>query len=229
MPAAGGPAPQRRVNDLPEPTWRLLLGRGLPQFALEAVVPVLAFYAGLQAAGLAAGILATSVVSIAIAVRLVRRGRDVSLVALGVVFVAIQAAVGLVSGSTTAYLAQPVVFRHWRVRHAVQRRRRRYRSRVDGSMRGGERRARLGRSRRSPRFAARNDVPRGQAPGAPEGPGTTLGRGAFDRLWRRHRHADATSATGFRAGGASSGSGTAWASTSTAVSSANVVPCAVRT
>ena len=110
MPAAGGPAPQRRVADLTEPTWRLLLGRGLPQFALEAVVPVLAFYAGLQAAGLAAGILATSVVSIAIAVGLVRRGRDVSLVALGVVFVAIQAAVGLVSGSTTVYLAQPVVF-----------------------------------------------------------------------------------------------------------------------
>jgi uncharacterized protein DUF3159 len=110
VPAAGGPAPRRRVTDLPEPTWRLLLGRGLPQFALEAVVPVLAFYAGLQAAGLAAGIIATSVVSVAIAAGLVRRGRDVSLVALGVVFVAIQAAAGLVSGSTTVYLAQPVVF-----------------------------------------------------------------------------------------------------------------------
>ena len=31
-----------RLNELPEPTWQLLLRRGLPQFAFEGLVPVLA-------------------------------------------------------------------------------------------------------------------------------------------------------------------------------------------
>jgi len=31
------------VTDLPDPTWRLLLSRGLPTFALEGVLPVLVF------------------------------------------------------------------------------------------------------------------------------------------------------------------------------------------
>jgi len=31
------------VNELPDPTWRLLLGRGLPLFAAEGVLPVLVF------------------------------------------------------------------------------------------------------------------------------------------------------------------------------------------
>ena len=34
-----------RLGDLPEPTWRSMLERGLPQFAGEAVAPVLLLYA----------------------------------------------------------------------------------------------------------------------------------------------------------------------------------------
>jgi hypothetical protein len=41
---------------------------------------------------------------------LVRTGRDTGVVALGVVFVLVQAGVALAAHSTTVYLAQPVVF-----------------------------------------------------------------------------------------------------------------------
>ena len=108
--APGTPAAPGRLADLPDPTWRLMLSRGLPQFVLEAVVPVLAFYAAWRAYGLGAGIAASTVASIAIAVVILRRGKNVELVALGLVFVLLQAAVALVSHSTTVYLAQPVVF-----------------------------------------------------------------------------------------------------------------------
>ena len=110
MHAPGAPAAPSRLAELPDPTWRLLLGRGLPQFAVEAIGPVLAFYAAWRLWGLAAGILGATVVSLALAAVLLRRGGDVGVVALGAVFVVIQAVVGLVSHSATVYLAQPVVF-----------------------------------------------------------------------------------------------------------------------
>jgi hypothetical protein len=72
--------------------------------------PVLAFYAGWRGFGLGGGILAATVASLAVAAVLLRRGSEASLVALGVIFVAIQAIVGLASRSETLYLAQPVVF-----------------------------------------------------------------------------------------------------------------------
>jgi hypothetical protein len=106
---AGTPIAPGRLADLPDPTWRSILGRGLPQFAAEAVLPVLVFYAAWSLAGLAAGIAAATVVSLALAVVLIRRKRDVTLVAVGVAFVIVQAVVGLASGSTTVYLAQPVL------------------------------------------------------------------------------------------------------------------------
>ena len=106
---AGAPL-AAQLNALPEPSWRLLLGRGLPQFALEAVVPVAVFYAAWSAAGLMTGIVASTACSLVLAALLVQRGRDAGLVAVGALFVLIQAAVGLVSGSTTVYLAQPVLF-----------------------------------------------------------------------------------------------------------------------
>jgi intracellular septation protein A len=87
-----------------------MLGRGLPQFVLEAVVPVVVFYAAWRAGGLAAGIAVSTVCSIAIAAYLVRSGRDAGVVLLGVAFVLIQAGVALAAHSTTVYLAQPVVF-----------------------------------------------------------------------------------------------------------------------
>ena len=109
MVRAAGTPPAGDLTDLPEPTWRLMLARGLPQFAAEAVAPVLVFYAVWRLAGLGAGILVSSAVSIVLAAVLVHRGRDVGLVVVGAVFVLIQGAVGLASHSATVYLAQPVV------------------------------------------------------------------------------------------------------------------------
>jgi intracellular septation protein A len=107
--AAGTPTAPSRLEDLPDPTWRSILGRGLPQFAAEAVLPVLVFYGAWRVAGLGAGIAAGTVVSLALAAVLVRRGRDVTLVAIGAVVIVIQGLVGLASHSTTVYLAQPVL------------------------------------------------------------------------------------------------------------------------
>ena len=106
---AGTPLAQTQLDDLPPPTWRSLVARGVPQFAAEALLPVAAFYAGWRLYGLAAGIGVSAIVSIALAAVLIRRGREVGLVAVGAAFVVIQAVVGLVSGSATVYLAQPVV------------------------------------------------------------------------------------------------------------------------
>ncbi|MDX6450332.1 MAG: hypothetical protein QOH16_381 [Gaiellaceae bacterium] len=106
---AGTPLAPDRVADLPEPTWGSMLGRGLPQFAGEAVAPVLVFFGVWKAAGLGPAIAASTVVYLALAVVVLRRGRDVRLIAIGALFVVIQAIVGLVSHSATVYLAQPVV------------------------------------------------------------------------------------------------------------------------
>jgi hypothetical protein len=107
--AAGTTAAPGSLESLPDPTWRLTLGRGLPQFAGEAVGPVLVFYAAWKLGGLTAGIVASAVLSLSLALWLVRRGKDTALVALGALVVAIQAAVGLSSHHATLYLAQPVV------------------------------------------------------------------------------------------------------------------------
>jgi hypothetical protein len=107
--SAGTPLAPGRLEDLPEPTWASMLGRGLPQFMGEAVAPVLVFFGVWKAAGLGAAIAASTVVYLVLAVLLLRRGRDVALIAIGAVFVVIQAIVGLASHSATVYLAQPVV------------------------------------------------------------------------------------------------------------------------
>jgi hypothetical protein len=68
-----------------------------------------AFYLGLQLGGLATGIVAATALSLAIYVFERRAGRDALLVRLSLGFVVVQAVVGLVSHSTTVYLAQPVL------------------------------------------------------------------------------------------------------------------------
>jgi hypothetical protein len=87
-----------------------MLARGLPQFAAEAVLPVLVFYGAWRAWGLAAGIGASTVVSVVLAALLLAKGRNVAVVALGATFAVIQALVALAAHSATVYLAQPVVF-----------------------------------------------------------------------------------------------------------------------
>ena len=95
--------------DLPDPTWSMLARRGLPVVAVEGVVPILVFYGAWRAGGLAAGIVAATVVSSAVVWWQLRRGHEATIAKLTLVFLVVQAAVGLVSGSATVYLAQPVV------------------------------------------------------------------------------------------------------------------------
>lgn len=97
------------MSELPEPTWRMLLARGLPTFALEGFVPVLAFYTAWHAAGLAAGIVASTAAAALVVLIQLRRGCDVALAAATGVFIAIQAVVALAAHSATVYLAQPVL------------------------------------------------------------------------------------------------------------------------
>jgi Protein of unknown function (DUF3159) len=97
------------MTELPEPTWRMLLARGLPTFALEGFVPVLAFYTAWHAAGLAAGIVASAATAALVVLIQLRRGCDVALAAATGVFIAIQAVIALAAHSATVYLAQPVL------------------------------------------------------------------------------------------------------------------------
>jgi Protein of unknown function (DUF3159) len=78
-------------------------------FAVEGFVPLLAFYVTLTAAGLAPAIVASTAVCAAIIVWQLRRGHEVGVGIATLVFLLIQAAVGLASDSATVYLAQPVV------------------------------------------------------------------------------------------------------------------------
>ena len=102
-PASGGLTP------LPEPSWRLLLGRGLPTFALEGFLPILVFYAAWRAGGLLVGIAASAGVAAVVVIGQLRRGLDVALAGAALLFILIQALVALVADSATVYLAEPVL------------------------------------------------------------------------------------------------------------------------
>ncbi len=82
---------------------------GLPGFLREGFLPLGAFYLGLKLEGLAAGIVASTLASFLIYLYERRAGRDALLVRLSLGFVIVQSAVGLLSHSTTVYLAQPVL------------------------------------------------------------------------------------------------------------------------
>ena len=97
------------MSELPEPTWRMLLGRGLPNFALEGFLPILVFYAVWREAGLAAGVVASALAAGVVVLVQLRRGLDVALAAAAGVFIVIQASVALLTHSETVYLAQPVL------------------------------------------------------------------------------------------------------------------------
>ena len=83
--------------------------RGLPTFAVEGLAPILVFYVVWNVAGLVPAILAATALSGAIVIWLVRRGQSGALAVVALIFVLIQAVVGLASQSATVYLAQPVV------------------------------------------------------------------------------------------------------------------------
>ncbi len=104
-----GAPPVERLNELPDPTWELLLRRGLPQFAFEAIVPVLVFYGLWRTSGLAEAVVVSTVLSLAIAAWEVRHGRQAGVAVVSALFIVVQALVALLANSATVYLAQPVV------------------------------------------------------------------------------------------------------------------------
>ena len=84
--------------------------RGLPTFAVEGFAPILIFYVVWNVAGgLVPAILAATAFAGAIVIWQVRRGQSGALAVVALIFVLIQAVVGLASQSATLYLAQPVV------------------------------------------------------------------------------------------------------------------------
>jgi hypothetical protein len=97
------------MNELPDPTWRMLLGRGLPVLALEGVLPVLVFYGVWREAGLGPAVVASTAAAGLVVLVQLRRGLDVALAAVTCLFIVIQALVGLSAHIATVYLAQPVV------------------------------------------------------------------------------------------------------------------------
>lgn len=106
---AGTPLALDILNDLPEPTWRSMLARGLPQFGIESIVPVVAFYGAWKLIGLAGAVACATLLSLAIAGWQIRANRGGALAVATAVFVVIQALVALAAHSATVYLAQPVV------------------------------------------------------------------------------------------------------------------------
>ena len=110
MPGAVGAVAERDdAGGLTEPTFWGVLMTGLPGFLREGFLPLGAFYAGLKLDGLAAGIVASAVVSLLVYLYERRLGRDALLVRLSLGFVAVQSIVGLAANSATVYLAQPVL------------------------------------------------------------------------------------------------------------------------
>ena len=86
----------------------LMLGSG-PRFARDAFGPILVFYVGWKLFGLGIGIGAATLMSLLSWRYEKRRDRSARMALFALGFVLFQAAVGLVSGSATVYLAQPVL------------------------------------------------------------------------------------------------------------------------
>jgi hypothetical protein len=106
---AGAPLARDTLIDLPEPTWSSLMARGLPQFGVESIVPVVVFFGAWKVAGLAGAVVCATLLSLAIAAWQIRANRGGALAIATAIFVVIQALVALAAHSATVYLAQPVV------------------------------------------------------------------------------------------------------------------------
>jgi hypothetical protein len=101
------------VTDLPEPTWRMLLGRGLPLFAVEAALPVAVFYGVWRAAGLGPAVVVKAVVGLVAHSATVYLAQPVVLSALWGVAYLVSVAIGrpLIGAFARAWYPFPPEFR----------------------------------------------------------------------------------------------------------------------
>ncbi len=97
------------LKDLPEPTWGLLLQRGLPLTLVEGIVPLTVFYAVWRTVGLGPAIVVGTALSLGICWWEARRGHSAALAAVSAAFIVVQAGVALAMHSGTVYLARPIV------------------------------------------------------------------------------------------------------------------------
>jgi Protein of unknown function (DUF3159) len=105
----GTPLDPASLNEMPEPTWRALLQRGLPQLGIESIVPIVAFYGAWKLLGLFGAIVCATLLSLAIAGWQARSERGGALAVVAAIFITIQTLVALAAHNATVYLAQPVV------------------------------------------------------------------------------------------------------------------------
>ena len=105
---AGTPTPDGAAHLPPITAKAILFGNG-PRFTRDAFGPVLAFYVLWKLWGLVPGIIAATTVAL-VGFRYERkRDRPALVVRISLLFVLIQAVVGLWTGSAEIYLAIPVV------------------------------------------------------------------------------------------------------------------------
>jgi intracellular septation protein A len=106
--AASSPLPDGSMHLPPITVRGILLGSG-PRFARDAFGPLASFYVLWRLWGLVPGIIAATTVAL-VAYRIERRSERPGLVVrISLAVVAIQAAVGLITGSAEAYVALPVL------------------------------------------------------------------------------------------------------------------------
>jgi len=106
---AAGTAEVGDGGGLTEASFRRILLGGLPGFLREGFLPLAAFYVGWRLAGLGVGITASVAAAVLVYAHERRAGRDGLLVRLSLAFTVVQTIVGLLSHSTTVYLATPVL------------------------------------------------------------------------------------------------------------------------
>jgi intracellular septation protein A len=96
-------------EQLRKPSFGEIFRAGGPGMLREGLLPLGAFYVGLKLGDLAVAIVVSTAVSVLIYVNERRAGREGLLVRISLGFVVVQGVVGLLSHSTTVYLAQPVL------------------------------------------------------------------------------------------------------------------------
>jgi uncharacterized protein DUF3159 len=103
------PGAATQEDELRKPSFLGVFRAGAPGFVREGALPLGGFYAGLELGDLAVAIAASTAVSLLIYFYERRSGREGLLVRISLGFVVVQGFVGLLSHSTTVYLAQPVL------------------------------------------------------------------------------------------------------------------------